>query len=163
MSSTLPFCFKLNRTHVFSGRIQRQFLSDSTNSSSTGFKFSNLDHCSLTRRNSHVRLAFSTPDSSSGSSFSYGPEEEAGWLREEQRWLREEERWLRQEARWNTERDALLREIQSLKIRIEELERWNSVNETSSVSETIANIAKLLQVCLWTGLRFPFYYYYLFF
>lgn len=144
MSSTLPLCFKLNRIHIFSSRIQQQFLSDSTNSSSTGLKFSSLNHCSLTR-NSQVCFAFSPPNSSSGSSFSYGPQEEARWLREEQRWLREEQRWLRQEARWNTEREALLGEIQRLKLRIEELERRNSVNETS-VSETVANIAKLLQV-----------------
>ncbi|KAL0414101.1 UNVERIFIED_CONTAM: protein disulfide isomerase pTAC5, chloroplastic [Sesamum radiatum] len=71
--------------------------------------------------------------------------EEARWLREEQRWLREEQRWLREESRWNAERQALLQEINSLKLRIQELERLNSL-QGASVSETVANIAKLLQV-----------------
>ncbi|KAI3469957.1 hypothetical protein Pfo_026620 [Paulownia fortunei] len=71
--------------------------------------------------------------------------EEARWLREEQRWLREEQRWLREESRWNAERQALLQEIGSLKLRIQELERLNSL-QGASVSETVATIAKLLQV-----------------
>ncbi|KAK4478282.1 hypothetical protein RD792_017571 [Penstemon davidsonii] len=72
--------------------------------------------------------------------------EEARWLREEQRWLREEQRWLREESRWSAERQALLQEINILKIKIQELERLNSHQGASSVSETVANIAKLLQV-----------------
>ncbi|KAH6770199.1 plastid transcriptionally active 5 [Perilla frutescens var. hirtella] len=71
--------------------------------------------------------------------------EEARWLREEQRWLREEQRWLREESRWNAERQDLLQEINSLKLRIQELERLNSL-QGASVSETVSNIAKLLQV-----------------
>lgn len=71
--------------------------------------------------------------------------EEARWLREEQRWLREEQRWLREESRWNAERQALLQEINTLKLRIQELERLNSL-QGASVSETVASIAKLLQV-----------------
>ncbi|GER53736.1 plastid transcriptionally active 5 [Striga asiatica] len=72
--------------------------------------------------------------------------EESRWLREEQRWLREEQRWLREESRWNSERQALLQEISSLKLRIQELRRLNSVQGGTSASDTIANIAKLLQV-----------------
>ncbi|KAG8369682.1 hypothetical protein BUALT_Bualt14G0039200 [Buddleja alternifolia] len=71
--------------------------------------------------------------------------EEARWLREEQRWLREEQRWLREESRWHAERLALLQEINSLKLRIQELEQLNSL-QGASVSETVANLAKLLQV-----------------
>ncbi|KAG6435383.1 hypothetical protein SASPL_100255 [Salvia splendens] len=71
-------------------------------------------------------------------------DEEARWLREEQRWLREEQRWLREESRWNAERQALLQEINSLKLRIQDLERLNSI-QGASVSETVGNIAKLLQ------------------
>ncbi|KAL8481151.1 hypothetical protein ACS0TY_027082 [Phlomoides rotata] len=67
--------------------------------------------------------------------------EEARWLREEQRWLREEQRWLREESRWNAERQALLQEISSLELRIQQLERLNS-----SQGASVANIAKLLQV-----------------
>lgn len=59
--------------------------------------------------------------------------------------MREEHRWLREESRWNAERQALLQEINSLKLRIQELERLNSLQGTS-VSETVANIAKLVQV-----------------
>ncbi|KAL2229615.1 UNVERIFIED_CONTAM: Protein disulfide isomerase pTAC5, chloroplastic [Sesamum indicum] len=73
--------------------------------------------------------------------------EEARWLREEQRWLREEQRWLREESRWNAERQALLQEINTLKLRIQELERLNSL-QGASVSETVASIAKLLQEAL---------------
>jgi ribosome-associated protein YbcJ (S4-like RNA binding protein) len=75
--------------------------------------------------------------------------EEVRWLREEQRWLREEQRWLREEQRWARERDALLRETSDLKLRIQDLE--NSI-QGASVSETIANIAGLLQVLKERGL-----------
>ncbi|XP_051128058.1 protein disulfide isomerase pTAC5, chloroplastic [Andrographis paniculata] len=67
--------------------------------------------------------------------------EDARWLREEQRWLREEQRWLREESRWNAERQSLLKEIDSLKLRIQELERLNSLQGAS-----VSNIANLLQV-----------------
>ncbi|KAI0513983.1 hypothetical protein KFK09_010015 [Dendrobium nobile] len=49
-------------------------------------------------------------------------QEEKRWLREEQRWLREEQRWLREECRWSSEREALLREIAALRLRIDALE-----------------------------------------
>ncbi|KAE8076264.1 hypothetical protein FH972_014927 [Carpinus fangiana] len=77
--------------------------------------------------------------------------EEVRWLREEQRWLREEQRWLREEQRWDRERDALLHEISDLKLRIQALEHQNSI-QGASVSETIANIAGLLQVLKERGL-----------
>ncbi|GFP92865.1 hypothetical protein PHJA_001430800 [Phtheirospermum japonicum] len=84
--------------------------------------------------------------------FTYSPSnqnptggEEARWLREEQRWLREEQRWLREESRWNAERQALLHEINGLKLRIQELQRHNTL-QGASASEAVANIAKLLQV-----------------
>jgi ribosome-associated protein YbcJ (S4-like RNA binding protein) len=77
--------------------------------------------------------------------------EEVRWLREEQRWLREEQRWLREEQRWDRERDALLHEISNLKLRIQALEHQNSI-QGASVSETIANIAGLLQVLKERGL-----------
>ncbi|XP_038876044.1 protein disulfide isomerase pTAC5, chloroplastic isoform X2 [Benincasa hispida] len=73
--------------------------------------------------------------------------EELRWLREEQRWFREEERWIREEQRWARERQSLLQEITELKLQIQALERRNSVQGgTVSVSDTIANIAGLLQV-----------------
>ncbi|KAA0049159.1 golgin subfamily A member 6-like protein 6 isoform X2 [Cucumis melo var. makuwa] len=73
--------------------------------------------------------------------------EELRWIREEQRWFREEERWIREEQRWARERQLLLQEIAELKLQIQALERRNSVQGgTISVSETIANIAGLLQV-----------------
>ncbi|KAI5654270.1 hypothetical protein M9H77_31457 [Catharanthus roseus] len=145
MSSVLPMCFKLNPFPTFPNRVQ-QPLSDSVNSvlPSAFLKSSSLNRCSLTR-DSHICFSFSPPGPISGNPFNYGPQEEARWLREEQRWMREEQRWLRQESRWNSEREALLREIQSLKLRIQELESQNSVQETSA-SETISNIAKLLQL-----------------
>lgn len=59
--------------------------------------------------------------------------------------MREEHRWLREESRWNAERQALLHEINSLTLRIQELERLNSL-QGASVTETVANIAKLVQV-----------------
>ncbi|KAJ4722959.1 plastid transcriptionally active 5 [Melia azedarach] len=71
--------------------------------------------------------------------------EEIRWLREEQRWLREEQRWLREEQRWLRERESLLREISELKLQIQALENRN-LNEGASVSDTISNIAGLLQV-----------------
>ncbi|KAJ8530731.1 hypothetical protein K7X08_023612 [Anisodus acutangulus] len=70
--------------------------------------------------------------------------EESRWLREEQRWLREEQRWLREERRWEAEREALLLQIQELQLRVKELE--SRKNSEASVSETVANIAKLLQL-----------------
>jgi hypothetical protein len=77
--------------------------------------------------------------------------EEVRWLREEQRWLREEQRWLREEQRWARERDALLREISDLKLRLQAIEHQNSI-QGASVSETISNIARLLQVLKERGL-----------
>ncbi|KAK9287924.1 hypothetical protein L1049_016369 [Liquidambar formosana] len=77
--------------------------------------------------------------------------EEVRWLREEQRWLREEQRWLRQESRWHSERESLLREISDLKLKIEALERQNSM-QGASISETIANVAAMLQVLKETDL-----------
>ncbi|KAL5851538.1 hypothetical protein ACOSQ3_006656 [Xanthoceras sorbifolium] len=71
--------------------------------------------------------------------------EEIRWIREEQRWLREEQRWLREEQRWIRERESLLREISDLKLQIKDLENQN-LNGGVSVSDTIANIAGLLQV-----------------
>lgn len=79
--------------------------------------------------------------------------DEARWLREEQRWLREEQRWLREESRWNAERQALLQEINNLKLRVQELERLNSL-QGASASETVAYIAKLLPVCEYAGSYF---------
>ncbi|XP_022974871.1 protein disulfide isomerase pTAC5, chloroplastic [Cucurbita maxima] len=73
--------------------------------------------------------------------------EEIRWIREEQRWLREEERWIREEQRWDRERKSLLQEIAELKLQIQALERQHSMQGgTVSASETIANIAGLLQV-----------------
>ncbi|KAL3620053.1 hypothetical protein CASFOL_034965 [Castilleja foliolosa] len=84
--------------------------------------------------------------------FTYSPSnhnstggEEARWMREETRWLREEQRWLREESRWNAERQALLHEINGLKLKIQELQRLNSL-QGASASEAVANIAKLLQI-----------------
>ncbi|KAL7145170.1 hypothetical protein ABFS83_07G062400 [Erythranthe nasuta] len=91
------------------------------------------------------------PFSKSHICFSFSPSdhnpigEEARWLREEQRWLREEQRWLREESRWNAERQILLQEISSLKLKIQELQRLNSL-QGLPVSETVATIAKLMQV-----------------
>ncbi|XP_059309406.1 protein disulfide isomerase pTAC5, chloroplastic [Lycium ferocissimum] len=74
--------------------------------------------------------------------------EESRWLREEQRWLREEQRWLREERRWEEEREALLLQIKELKLRLKEIENNNNLlpEASSSVSDTVANIAKLLQL-----------------
>ncbi|KAF6140171.1 hypothetical protein GIB67_028977 [Kingdonia uniflora] len=63
--------------------------------------------------------------------------EETRWLREEQRWLREEQRWVRQESRWNSERELLLEEIASLKLRIQGLDRQGSSSGIRSVIEVI--------------------------
>ncbi|XP_016452615.1 protein disulfide isomerase pTAC5, chloroplastic isoform X1 [Nicotiana tabacum] len=102
----------------------------------------------------HTSTSFLSPQYSSTTSLSVShicysslPErEESRWLREEQRWLREEARWLREEKRWEAEREALLLQIQSLQLRLKEVEnRMNSLPETS-VTETVANIAKLLQL-----------------
>ncbi|KAJ0092861.1 hypothetical protein Patl1_25954 [Pistacia atlantica] len=70
--------------------------------------------------------------------------DEIRWIREEQRWLREEQRWLREEQRWIRERDSLLREISELKLQVKALESRN-FDEGVSVSDTISNIAGLLQ------------------
>ncbi|KAI9196801.1 hypothetical protein LWI28_027151 [Acer negundo] len=71
--------------------------------------------------------------------------EEIRWIREEQRWIREEQRWLREEQRWIQERESLHREISELKLQIKALENRN-FNVGVSVSDTISNIAGLLQV-----------------
>ncbi|KAK0607840.1 hypothetical protein LWI29_021390 [Acer saccharum] len=71
--------------------------------------------------------------------------EEIRWIREEQRWIREEQRWLREQQRWIQERESLLREISELKLQIKALENRN-LNVGVSVSDTISNIAGLLQV-----------------
>lgn len=62
--------------------------------------------------------------------------------------MREEKRWLREERRWEAEREALLIQIQDLQLRVKELEssRDSVLPEATSVTETVANIAKLLQV-----------------
>ncbi|XP_073134582.1 protein disulfide isomerase pTAC5, chloroplastic isoform X2 [Henckelia pumila] len=91
---------------------------------------------------SQVCFSFSP---SKESPIGYGPQEEARWLREEQRWLREEQRWLREEGRWKEERQRLVQEINSLRLRVQELEQLNSL-PAASVSDTLAHIAKLLQV-----------------
>ncbi|BBG92334.1 plastid transcriptionally active 5 [Prunus dulcis] len=84
---------------------------------------------------------------SSNSSSSQNDREESRWLREEQRWLREEQRWLREEQRWARDRDSLLREIAELKLKIQALEHLQEGGGASvSESETIANIAGLLQI-----------------
>ncbi|KAJ8512162.1 hypothetical protein OPV22_002596 [Ensete ventricosum] len=75
----------------------------------------------IPRITSSPRFPISTSLTSSSSSSS--EQEEQRWLREEQRWLREEQRWLREESRWGAEREALLREIAALRLRIEALER----------------------------------------
>ncbi|XP_027120148.1 protein disulfide isomerase pTAC5, chloroplastic-like [Coffea arabica] len=130
MSSTLPLCFKFNQPQSF------PYLKQPT--------FSCIFQYNLTR-NTHICFTFSSSNSNSSNPLNYGPQDEARWHREEQRWLREEQRWLREEQRWQAERLALLNEIQRLNLRVQELEQLNSVPETS-ISETIANIAKLLQV-----------------
>ncbi|KAK2643928.1 hypothetical protein Ddye_019123 [Dipteronia dyeriana] len=71
--------------------------------------------------------------------------EEIRWIREEQRWIREEQRWLREQQRWIHERESLLREISELKLQIKALENRN-LNVGVSLSDTISNIAGLLQV-----------------
>ncbi|XP_077250769.1 protein disulfide isomerase pTAC5, chloroplastic-like [Tasmannia lanceolata] len=82
--------------------------------------------------------------SSNPSSSSSWEREEARWIREEQRWIREEQRWIREESRWKSEREFLLREISSLKLRIETLEREKS-SQGASISDTVANLGSLLQ------------------
>ncbi|KZV18808.1 hypothetical protein F511_25735 [Dorcoceras hygrometricum] len=105
----------------------------------------NSQHSSISSKfwpKSHVCFSFSP---SNESPIGYGPQEETRWLREEQRWLREEQRWLREELRWKEERQRLVQEINSLRLRLQELEKLNSL-PASSVSDTVANIANLLQV-----------------
>ncbi|XP_022852836.1 protein disulfide isomerase pTAC5, chloroplastic-like isoform X3 [Olea europaea var. sylvestris] len=128
MSSTLPLSSKINPPLLH----KPQFLSHFATSLSLPSRPFSKSH-----------ICFSIPPSSNSNSNS--PQEEARWLREEQRWLREEQRWIREESRWNAERETLLHEIHSLKLRIQELERLNSL-QGASASETVANIAKLLQV-----------------
>lgn len=62
--------------------------------------------------------------------------------------MREEQRWLREERRWEAEREALLVQIRELELRVKEVEssRDSLLPEATSVTETVANIAKLLQV-----------------
>lgn len=61
--------------------------------------------------------------------------------------MREEQRWLREERRWEAEREALLLQIRDLQLRVKELESSrDSLLPEDSVTETVANIAKLLQV-----------------
>lgn len=62
--------------------------------------------------------------------------------------MREEQRWLREERRWEAEREALLVQIRELQLRVKELEsnRDSLLPEATSVTETVANIAKLLQM-----------------
>lgn len=131
MSSPLTLCFNLTQLRSF------LFLKPPLPSSC-------LLQYNLTR-DTHICFTFSSSNSNSSNPLNYGPQDEARWLREEQRWLREEQRWLREEQRWQAERQALLNEIQRLSLRVQELEQLNSVQETS-LSETIASIAKLLQV-----------------
>lgn len=51
---------------------------------------------------------------------------------------------MREESRWNSEREALLREIAALKLRIEALEREKS-SSSSSIPDAISNLASILQ------------------
>ncbi|KAK2978826.1 hypothetical protein RJ640_024809 [Escallonia rubra] len=87
---------------------------------------------SLTNCKRHICFAIPGPDTSNFE------REEARWLREEQRWLREEQRWLREESRWNDERTSLLRQIEALELKIEEIERQNS--------GTVGNLAAVLKI-----------------
>ncbi|KAL2530917.1 plastid transcriptionally active 5 [Forsythia ovata] len=132
MSSTVPLSTKIKPPLLH----KLPLLSHST----TSFSLS-----SRSFSKSHICFAFPPSSNSGNAPLNYGPQEEARWLREEQRWLREEQRWIREESRWKAERETLLQEINSLMLRIQELERLNSV-QGASVSETVANIAKLLQV-----------------
>ncbi|KAL2506456.1 plastid transcriptionally active 5 [Abeliophyllum distichum] len=133
MSSTVPLSSKIKPPPLHN---KLHLLSHSTTS---------LSLSSRPFSKSHICFAFPPSSNSGNSPLNYGPQEEARWLREEQRWLREEQRWIREESRWKAERETLLQEINNLKLRIQELERLNSV-QGASVSETVANIAKLLQV-----------------
>lgn len=51
---------------------------------------------------------------------------------------------MREESHWNSEREALLREIAALKLRIEALEREKS-SSSSSIPDAISNLASILQ------------------
>ncbi|KAH0637443.1 hypothetical protein KY285_037177 [Solanum tuberosum] len=123
MASSLPLSF-----HIFTSNLH--------NNNTYTPKFFSLKNSSASFSVSHV-------------CYSGSPErEESRWLREEQRWLREEQRWLREERRWEAEREALLVQIRELQLRVEELEssRDSLLPEATSVTETVANIAKLLQM-----------------
>ncbi|KAK3000003.1 LOW QUALITY PROTEIN: hypothetical protein RJ639_023807 [Escallonia herrerae] len=86
---------------------------------------------SLTNCKRHICFAIPGPDTSNFE------REEARWLREEQRWLREEQRWLREEQRWNEERTSLLRQIETLELKIEKIKLQNSDN--------VGNLAAVLK------------------
>ncbi|KAK6781204.1 hypothetical protein RDI58_023388 [Solanum bulbocastanum] len=123
MASSLPLSF-----HIFTSNLH--------NNNTYTPKFFSLKNSSASFSVSHV-------------CYSGSPErEESRWLREEQRWLREEQRWLREERRWEAEREALLVQIRELQLRVKELEssRDSLLPEATSVTETVANIAKLLQM-----------------
>lgn len=122
MSSSLPLFLLNPRIHLKPPNLFSPALSPSSSLKSHTFK-------SL--------VCFASSDSSHQDTF---------WLREEQRWLREEQRWLREEQRWARERDSLLRRIDKLELQVQALERQKSVQDGAEVSETIANIAGLLQV-----------------
>nr|GLL47022.1 uncharacterized protein LOC109153479 [Ipomoea trifida] len=127
MAISLPVTFSFNTiTHR-----KPQSLSESTTRALFLFKPS-LEILSK----SHI--CFVLPPSNSGDSSGFEKREEARWLREKQRWLREEQRW-------NVEREALIREIQALQLQIQELKSRSPLQEVS-VSVTVANIMKLLQV-----------------
>lgn len=121
MASSLPLSF-----HIITSNLHNN---------NTTPKFFSLKNSSASFSVSHV-------------CYSSSPErEESRWLREEQRWLREEQRWLREERRWEAEREALLLQIRDLQLRVKELESSrDSLLPEDSVTETVANIAKLLQL-----------------
>ncbi|KAJ4970353.1 hypothetical protein NE237_003452 [Protea cynaroides] len=108
----------------------------------------NFSRFQLHRNSSYLILKVSQIFASSSPSslnLSNWDREEQRWLGEEQWWLCEEQQWLRKEACWNSECEFLLCEISDLKLRVQASERHNTVQGVL-VSETIANIASLLQV-----------------
>ncbi|MCD7453253.1 hypothetical protein HAX54_020293 [Datura stramonium] len=130
MASSLPLSFHIISSNLHNNNNGPKFLSHQTHNTS----FFSLQNSSTSLSVSHV-------------CYSGSPErEESRWLREEQRWLREEQRWLREERRWEAEREALLLQIQDLQLRVKELESRDSILAEASVTETVANIAKLLQL-----------------